>query len=166
MRILALSIVIILGSATPTSAQQTMSPVEDDSSGDIIISAALDPATCNTGNSTPIAFNEALAVENSSSTQCVRVEGFRLGRALFLNAADARLKNSEASKKLAARRIGIYGSERVLAHAPTRPRLYTVVGQLHRCETAWPGAMLVMGYCHYSGGPFLLASQTFPSPVK
>jgi hypothetical protein len=154
---------MLLSSASPSIAQQNVASVGDTNDGDIIISASLDPAVCNAKNATPLTFQEALSAKTPPTDQCVRVDGFRLGRALFVNATDAKAKNPEASKRLAARRIGIYGSERVLANAPRTAKRYTVVGQLRRCETAWPGAMLVLGYCHYSGGPFLLASQIFPT---
>jgi hypothetical protein len=153
---------ILFGSSAPLIAQQNEAPATDSGGEDIIMGASLDPATCNVDNATPLTFDEAVSNPDLSNEQCVKIDGFWSGRALFLSAADANSKLSNVSKRLAARRVGIYGSERLLTLAPERAKRYTLVGQLHRCETAWPGAMIVMGYCHYTGGPFLIASQAIP----
>ncbi len=39
-----------------------------------------------------------------------------------------------------------------------------MTGVVGRCETQWPGADMVMGYCHYTGGPILLVASAVPAP--
>lgn len=150
-------------------AQNTTSPAissTEEHSDDIIMSAWLDPTACNIGNATPVTFEQALRAEKSLDDKCVAVEGFWSGRALFRTAADANSKRSNMSERLSGRRLGIYGSEQLLTSAPTKPKRYTFVGQLHQCDTAWPGAIMVMGYCHYTTGPFLIASEAHTATKK
>jgi hypothetical protein len=143
----------------PLTAQQAPPPPTESSGDDIITGAALDPAICNHGNAARLSIDTVLQSATPSPRQCVSIDGYWSGRALFRTAAEANSKFSNSSKRLAARRIGMYGSERLLVSAPKRATRYTLVGQLRRCETAWPGAMMVMGYCHYTGGPFLIAAE-------
>ena len=162
VRTLAITAIILLGLPAPLIAQQNEAPATDSASEEIIMGASLDPATCNAENATPLTFDKAVSNTETSKQKCVKIDGFWSVRALFFSAADADSKLSNVSKRLAARRLGIYGSEGLLAAAPERGKPYTLVGQLHRCETAWPSAMMVLGYCHYTGGPFLIASQAIP----
>jgi hypothetical protein len=37
-----------------------------------------------------------------------------------------------------------------------------IVGIVGQCETEWPGAMMVLGYCHYTGGPILKVAEVIP----
>ncbi|HXH14819.1 MAG TPA: hypothetical protein VNJ10_01665 [Sphingomonas sp.] len=140
-------------------AQQATTPPSDDNSDGIVLGASIDPASCNSANATAAPFKKVASGADFAAETCVKVEGFWSGRAIFRNAEDANAEFSNSSPRLSGRRIGIYGSERLLASAPKKPMLYTLVGKLRRCETAWPGAMMVMGYCHYTGGPFLIASE-------
>lgn len=65
-------------------------------------------------------------------------------------------------KSLRSRRVGIYAADEVLDRAPDAPTRYTMIGIVDQCETAWPDALMVMGYCHYTSGPFLRISQAIP----
>lgn len=69
--------------------------------------ASLDPAIFNMDNARPLTFNEAVSNQELSSEQCVKIDGFWSGRALFLSAADANSKLSNVSNRLAVRRVGI-----------------------------------------------------------
>ena len=139
-------------------AQQETKPATDDGD-DFIVGAALDPEACNLSNAKPVTFRDVAGRLTDAEAQCVAVTAYWSGRALFPTAADGRRKLSNVTEKLKRRRIGLYASERLLASAPQTPTKYTVVGQLRHCETAWPKAMMVLGYCHYTGGPFLIVSE-------
>lgn len=34
-----------------------------------------------------------------------------------------------------------------------------MIGVVGQCETEWPNAMMVLGYCHYTSGTILKVSQ-------
>jgi hypothetical protein len=34
-----------------------------------------------------------------------------------------------------------------------------MVGIIGQCETEWPGAMMVLGYCHFTGRPILKIAE-------
>lgn len=159
MRLTRSCALALLLSSAPIFAQQASTAGGAATSDDIIMGASLDPATCNVENAVPLSFDNAVTKKQVRGKQCVKIDGFWSGRALFRSAADANSKLSNVSRKLASRRIGLYGAERLLASAPSPAKRYTLVGQLRRCESAWPRAMMVMGYCHYTGGPFLIASE-------
>jgi hypothetical protein len=38
-----------------------------------------------------------------------------------------------------------------------------MVGIMAHCESAWPHALMVLGYCHSSGGPILKVAEVIPS---
>lgn len=141
-------------------AQDTSRPA-DENSGDVIISASANPDTCNIGTAIPVKFKSAMNDRGKLSGRCIVVEGFWADRALFENASDGNMQFSNSAKGPRRRRIGTYGTERMLQIAPKKSVRYKLVGVYGRCETQWPGAMMVMGYCHYTGGPILLLSQAF-----
>lgn len=37
-----------------------------------------------------------------------------------------------------------------------------MIGVIGQCETEWPDAMMVLGYCHYTGGPILKVAEAMP----
>lgn len=144
--------------AIPSSAQSSDQPGEDGSE-DIILSAWSDPAKCNVENAIQVSIDEILERGSTLEGKCVAVDGFWAARALFSHARDGNRPRSNVDKALRHRRIGIYAREEVLEAAPRRSARYTMVGVLGQCETEWPSAMMVMGYCHYTGGPLLKVSQ-------
>lgn len=107
---------------------------------------------------------EALQLGDSLLGQCIAVDGFWSGSALFVTASDGNDRRSNSVEALRRRRIGVYGTERMLYLAPNHSLKYRLVGIYGRCETEWPGAMMVLGYCHYSGGPILKLSQAIRNP--
>lgn len=156
-----LALFIIFGCwASMGFAQDTSRPA-DDNSGDIITGASANPETCNIGNAIPVKFESAMHDRGKFSGRCIVVEGFWAGRALFKNASDGNMQFSKSAKSSRRRRIGTYGTEHMLQIAPKKSVRYKLVGIYGQCETQWPGAMMVMGYCHYTGGPILLLSQAF-----
>ena len=158
MQFLTLCAVVSL-TLPATLIAQIPAPIIESNSDILVAGASLDPAVCRLENSIPLTFDQVMQLDKEIGDQCVAVDGFWSGRALFRSASDANSEFSNVSEALSDRRLGIYGSERLLASAPKHAKRYTLVGQLRRCETAWPGAIMVLGYCHYTGGPFLIASE-------
>ena len=148
----------LVGTAAQSSGQSNAS------SEDIILGAWSDPEKCNRGNATRLAFDQVIAQGAALNGRCVAVEGYWAASALFTRQRDGNRDRSNVARALRKNRIGIYAREEVLEAAPTRATRYLMVGVVGQCETEWPDAMMVMGYCHYTGGPILKIAET--SPVR
>ena len=129
----------------------------------IIMSAWSDPEKCNRGSALHLTVRQAISVGASLNGQCVAVKGYWSDRALFENRRDAKQKGSQVARSLRKRRIGLYANDEILASSPDTPESYVMIGVLGECESQWPRALMVMGYCHYTSGPILLLSQVFKS---
>lgn len=146
--------------ATHTSAQTAEDSSPDD---EFIINAWSNPADCNQSNASKVSFASLAADQDGLIGECIAVEGFWSGRAIFNSKRDARARRSNTIDRLRGKRIGLYAQWEIVGEPPEEPTRTTFVGRVGRCETQWPGAMMVMGYCHYTGGPIVLVSQAFPS---
>ena len=94
---------------------------------------------------------------------CVALTAYWKGGAIYASEADADLAKSVVTASLRGRRVGIYAGEETFVRAPHHPMPSTIVGTYASCKKEWPGAMMVLGYCHFSDGPFLKVSQTRPA---
>jgi hypothetical protein len=84
--------------------------------------------------------------------KCIAVDGFLFYRALFAEERDARHRAPMTNQRLKSKRVGLYGADDLdTTSAPP----YTAVGVVGLCEALWESSLLVLGYCHWSGGPFL-----------
>jgi hypothetical protein len=154
-------IALALGLAVEVSAQTA--PVKEDLSNQIITGAWGDPAKCNLSNASPVPFMDAARDDSAVRGACVSITAYWKGGAIYANEADATLPKSVVTSGLKGRRVGIYADERTFEKAPRHPKPFTIVGTYASCKTEWPGAMMVLGYCHFSDGPFLKVSQTRPA---
>ncbi|MDB5712716.1 MAG: hypothetical protein JWO15_113 [Sphingomonadales bacterium] len=152
------AIVLFIGLSVRLSAQTP--PVKEDLSDQIITGAWGDPTKCNLTNASPVLFADAARDGGAVSGACVSITAYWKGGAVYANKADAELAKSVVTSRLRGRRVGIYADERTFVTAPRHPTPFTVVGTYASCKTEWPGAMMVLGYCHFSDGPFLKVSQT------
>lgn len=148
--------IALAGTAAQSSGQSNAS------SEDIILRAWSDPEKCSRGNATQLAFGQVIAQGAALNGRCVAVEGYWAARALFTRQRDGNRDWSDVARALRRSRIGIYAREEVLEAAPTRATRYLMVGVVGQCETEWPDAMMVMGYCHYTGGPILKVAEAVP----
>lgn len=149
----------LLACAFVAASNAAMAQVTDDSGEGIIMGAWSNPADCNRASASRIKYRELLRRQKVLNGSCVAVEGYWQARALFENARDAQAQGSNFARHLRSNRIGIYARDDLMEAAPIRPQRYLVVGRVGECETQWPGAMMVMGYCHYTGGPILVVSE-------
>jgi hypothetical protein len=130
---------------------------------EIINNAWSDPSECNEGNAKLVSFTTLSTDFEEFRGDCVAVEGYWFGRALFASAGDASSRQSAFSERLNGERIGLYAQWETVGEPPVEPMRRRFVGFVGECETQWPSAMMVMGYCHYTGGPILLVSEVFPA---
>jgi len=151
----------IMGLAAPLSAQAPSTT--EDLSDQIITGARGDPTKCNLTNASPLPFIDAARDGGGQNAACVSITAYWKGGAIFANEADADIAKSAVTPTLKGRRIGIYADEQTFKMAPRRPKPFTIVGLYASCKTEWSGALMVMGYCHFSDGPFLKVSQTRPA---
>ena len=148
---------VALTIAMPT---QILAKSDDPTPADeFVMNAWADPAECNLTNAAAVTFAELASGDRVASGTCVVVEGIREGRALFAKFSHAKSKGSQSSERLRNKRVGLYADWDSFGDSSGEPRQYRVIGITGRCETQWPGAMMVMGYCHYTGGPILLVSD-------
>lgn len=148
--------ILAASSATAQTANET--PLEE-----IIINAWSNPEDCNLAVAKRVPFSVLTADVEGLVGKCVAVEGYWSGRALFGSAREARTRLSNTTERLRGKRIGIYAHWESIGEPPDRPTRMMFVGRVGQCETQWPGAMMVMGYCHYTGGSILLVAEAFPS---
>jgi hypothetical protein len=152
---------VAIGLAAQLSARTPLA--KEDLSDQIITGAWADPKKCNVANASPVAFEDAARDGGAANGACVSITAYWKGRAIYANEADASLAKSVVTSMLKGRRVGLYADERTFDTAPRHPKPFTIVGTYASCKTEWPGAMMVLGYCHFSDGPFLKVSQTRPA---
>jgi hypothetical protein len=114
---------------------------------------------CNAGNARRVAFERVARGDAALHGKCVAVSGYQAGRALFASRGDARVRFPGSAEILEGRRIGLYGLSRVLPENAPRITFYRVVGIVGSCEELYGGGGMVMGYCHYTSGPYLAVSE-------
>ncbi|MGN6497626.1 MAG: hypothetical protein ACTHK5_09850 [Tsuneonella sp.] len=155
-------VVAFVFAAPPVFAQEA-----DGSAGEeIIMNAWTNSKDCNRDNATKLSFSEVAADADVLIGQCVSLAGYWYGRGLFRSEKDAQRKGSLVKPDLRGRRIGLYANWELLGDPPREPRWQRFVGKVGRCETQWPRAMMVMGFCHYTGGPILLVSEAIPDDER
>lgn len=155
---------MLAGVATIAAAFSASAQTADDSPRDeVIMNAWSNPTDCNRAVARPVSFWVLAANAEGLIGECVRVEGYWSGRALFGSSKDARSRHLNTTDRLRGERIGIYAQWDSIGEPPDRPMRTMFVGRVGQCETQWPGAMMVMGYCHYTGGSIILVAEAFPS---
>lgn len=130
---------------------------------EFVMNAWSNTADCNLDVAQRVSFVDLAAHPEELVGKCVAVEGYWTERALFGSAKDARTRLSNTTDRFRGKRVGLYARWDSIGKPPERPTRTMFVGRVGQCETQWPGAMMVMGYCHYSGGSILLVAQAFRS---
>jgi len=109
---------------------------------------------CDGAVARKVPLDRVLADPNAYRGECVSVVGYWASRAAFTEPMAPPRRYSNASADVARFRIGLYLPDDALPPPePIRARIVGVVSDcscLHEAET-----LLVLGYCHYTGGPFL-----------
>ena len=144
------------------ASPQADNPADTQNNDTIIIGLAAQPDACNFSIAKKVKLEGLVRKPGEWAGKCVAVTGYWQGRALFEDRADARKKYAQSSDELDGQRIGIYAQDEVLEAAPKRAKPFTAVGIAGTCEQLWDGAIMVMGYCHYTGGPFIAVAEMRP----
>lgn len=130
----------------------------------IILSLAPSEGSCPDEETETIALNDLLKDTESRLGKCVATEGYAKARALFLNRRDMHMRRPSSNAASARRRIGFYGSERMMeAVARHDGKRIRVTGLLFDCADIGGPGDLVLGYCHYTGGPVIALTSVEPA---
>lgn len=135
-------------------------PSADDLS--IVQWVAARPEGCNISVAKKVTLDALLRRPDHWVGECVAVSGYWYGRALFKSPTGARQRDSQSSDELEGYRVGIYGRPEDVEATPDRPKRFVAVGIANTCERLWDGAIMVMGYCHYTGGPIIAVAEMRP----
>ncbi|MET3528047.1 hypothetical protein [Phenylobacterium koreense] len=126
----------------------------------IVLNVTANPSDCNLQSASRVKLESLTRGGEKWIGRCVKVDGVWSGRALFLNAGDLnRARYPQSDDKLGPRRVGLYLPDELLESAPAHGRSATAVGVVGDCETLSRGALMVMGYCHYTDGPYIAVSE-------
>jgi hypothetical protein len=119
---------------------------------------------CTPENTTAVTCADLLRDTTAYADRCVSTVAWLDGRALFLDRDDTSLLYSNSNAAAATRRVGLYGSESVMQKVfDTNTTRARVVGKIWDCEDLHgENVVMVMGYCHYTGGPFIGVSEFHP----
>ena len=97
---------------------------------EFIMNAWSDQSDCNRENARTFSLGAVLADAKSLSDECVIVEGYWYGRALFRTERDARTDRSNTASQLRGGRLGLYARWDLLDDLPKRPIRQIFVGRL------------------------------------
>jgi hypothetical protein len=161
IRMMVMSLLAALAIQCGAFAQE---PEAQDKDAVVIFGRWPSEGACTPENTTAVAFADLLRNKTSYADRCVSTVAWLDFRALFLERDDLNLANSNTTAVAASRRVGLYGPEalmqKVTSTNTTRAR---VVGKLWDCKDLHgSNVMMVMGYCHYTGGPFIGLSEFHP----
>lgn len=137
-------------------------PAGAQSDGGIIVGASSD---CTPSASTPVKLRTLINKYPDHAGDCVSTEGYFQANALFRRREDSFRHRAQSSGAMAGRRIGVYASDedRIAMQALKGERL-RLHGRMSDCRSFSGDADLVLGYCHYAGGPILLVSTFERAP--
>jgi hypothetical protein len=161
MRLAPIAITVFLCLPHAIFAEEAK-PAEADSAGEIITDMWSNPATCSLATARAVTIDQLVAQSETLRGTCVAVSGYWQGRAIFKSDKEARKDGSNSEKAFAGGRVGLYGYKVLEAQRAARGR-YTAVGMAGDCASVVRGTIMVMGYCHYTSGPFIALSQLVPA---
>lgn len=138
--------------ATPPAATEEEEPY-------VLMSLAARQEKCNLALATKVDLPGLINEPQKWTGRCIAIDGYWHGRALFASRKDALRPYAQSNDALNKRRVGLYGTKELLSSAPRAPLAYTAVGIAGECEALGEGAIMVMGYCHYTGGPYIALAE-------
>ena len=147
----------VLASLSTGAAPPTGEPPEEELY--VVADVSADKTRCNEHTAERIDLERLASAGEGLRGRCVAVNGYLSGRALFANRADTRVRYAQSVRTLRARRVGLYGLSKALPGSAPRRGFYKVIGTVGDCDRLAEGAIMVMGYCHYTVGPYLAVSE-------
>ena len=140
-----------------THSAEPLGPAQQEDS--FLVTVAARPDKCNLTLATKVDLLTLVKRPTAWMGRCVAVDGYWQGRALFGRPRDARSRYAQSNRALRKRRVGIYGTDELMRTTPHAAAAYTAAGIVGDCEALWAGALMVMGYCHYTGGPYIAVAE-------
>ena len=143
----------------PTNAPDAESDVME-----VILNTWSDPAVCSQSNARTVDTREIARSPDAWTGKCVRVRGWWKAGTIFSDRRSAGRERADNSPSSYRDRIGVYGRDEVMNQSPDHPVFTTAIGIVGTCEQLGDGTLMVMGYCHYRGGPYIALSSE-PTPI-
>jgi hypothetical protein len=144
---------LVLGLAALAAATAARAGDED---FQIIMGYEPPEASCTAENTESVSMSALLKAPEARYGKCVSTEGYVTARALFVRKTDLDRRYPASNRYSAGRRIGLYGSDKLMAEIARRDwRRVRVTGLFYDCADLGAAGDLVLGYCHYAGGPFI-----------
>ncbi|MCR9271197.1 MAG: hypothetical protein NXH72_14485 [Hyphomonadaceae bacterium] len=105
----------------------------------------------------PVSLDLLLKAPDDYRDKCVRTEGFYTAGALFMRERDLGRKYPSHNEESAKRRLAVYAEQgRMDELSRAQGKLVELVGLVSNCDSLWSeNTIMVMGYCHYTGGPII-----------
>ncbi|MGB3624796.1 MAG: hypothetical protein WA989_03145 [Henriciella sp.] len=123
--------------------------------------AAAAEGYCTPSNTKEISLRDVLKSPFEFESACVTVEGYATARALFYRKSDLKVRYPAQNNRIAKRRLGIYGPEELMERVSSlHGSKLRLTGKIFDCSDLYvEGVVMVMGYCHYTDGPFIDLDQ-------
>lgn len=102
-------------------------------------------ADCNLAVAKRVSFSVLAADAGGLVGECLAVEGYWSGRALFGSKREARTRLSNINDRIKGKRIGIYAQWESIGEPHNQSASTMFVGRVGLREMQWPGAIIVMG---------------------
>ncbi len=156
--LIVLPVALVAASAGPAASmgEGPNDPPDRVDDYQIILSYAPAAGSCAPEATQVIDLSDLLSDIDDHVGSCVSTEGYVKARALFFRKSDLRRKYPSSNRASAGRRIGLYGGEDMLrAASQLDAKSVRVTGIVYSCADLGEPGDLVLGYCHYSGGPFI-----------
>jgi hypothetical protein len=120
--------------------------------------------TCNFANAQLVDVRAFVKDPAAYDSKCVKLNGYVGSRALFASMKDYyALYGSSWHDDEGGVRVGLYADEQVRrALGRAYKHQASVIGKASTCRDLYADFTMVMGYCHYVGGPILLVSDFAP----
>lgn len=122
----------------------------------IVLSLSPPEGACPPEATEIVALKDLLKDVDGRIGECVTAEGYTRARALFLWRRDLFRRYPSSNGTSARRRVGFYGNERMLAAVEALDgKRVRATGLVFDCADIGAPGDLVLGYCHYTGGPII-----------
>ena len=161
------ALAFVAWAAGPAMAQTPEAPnaiAPEEEPAKVIFGKWPNEGVCTEANTRTITFEDLLRRTEALADQCVSTIAWIDGRALFLSRDDAISSGSNFNDKLSKARVGLYANEKTMGKIwGTATMRVRVVGKLWDCrDLNGPNVMMVMGYCHSTGGPIIGVAEFHP----
>lgn len=155
LRSLSVSVVLLFAFATSANTQ------DEEAASSIMFSWYPTNEACNASIAETVSLRALLRSPEDFHDKCVRTEGFYRSGALFIRERDIRRKYPSQNEVSAKRRLGVYAEQALIEQlSKSQGKVTELVGLVSNCDSLWSeNTIMVMGYCHHTGGPIIGVAQ-------